>query len=153
MQRRKFLERSVQFLSAVITALLSFPVLRFLTGSLSEETRETWLPVASVSALSGRVTQVQYGRRIRDGWWERTAKQVVWVRKKPDGSYVAFEPHCTHLGCGYSWDAKSEEFQCPCHGGKFDIDGKRIAGPPQRDLDRFDVKVDNGTLKIGKLIG
>ena len=29
-------------------------------------------------------------------------------------------------------------FGCPCHGGQYDTEGNRTAGPPVRALDRYD---------------
>lgn len=52
---------------------------------------------------------------------------------------VAFSRKCTDLGCLVSWDTSRQEFVCPCHGGVYDRNGKNIAGPPPRPLDRFDV--------------
>lgn len=52
---------------------------------------------------------------------------------------VAFSRKCTDLGCLVSWDTSRQEFICPCHGGVYDKNGKNIAGPPPRPLDRFDV--------------
>jgi Rieske Fe-S protein len=37
-------------------------------------------------------------------------------------------------------------FGCPCHGGQYDTEGNRTAGPPVRALDRYDYEIDNGRL-------
>ena len=34
-------------------------------------------------------------------------------------------------------------FACPCHGGQYDEQGQRIAGPPIRPLDRFQWEIKN----------
>lgn len=46
---------------------------------------------------------------------------------------------CTHLGCVPKFMEKVPEsdisgFYCPCHGGKYDSIGRRIAGPPPENL-------------------
>jgi cytochrome b6-f complex iron-sulfur subunit len=46
---------------------------------------------------------------------------------------------CTHLGCIYTWTASNNRFECPCHGSKYRLDGRRIEAPAPRDLDRFKV--------------
>ena len=37
-------------------------------------------------------------------------------------------------------------FGCPCHGGQYDTEGNRTAGPPVRGLDRYSFEIDNGRL-------
>jgi quinol---cytochrome c reductase iron-sulfur subunit, bacillus type len=81
----------------------------------------------------------------------RSVEDYVWIRKKADGTLMIFEPHCTHLGCAYAWNQSNRDFECPCHGGKFDENGNRIAGPPPRPLDRYQVKIVNGEIQIGKI--
>ena len=39
--------------------------------------------------------------------------------------------------------ARRQGFQCPCHGGAYNKDGQRIAGPPIRPLDRFQWEIKN----------
>jgi len=46
---------------------------------------------------------------------------------------------CTHLGCIYSWTPTNSRFECPCHGSKYRLDGRRIESPAPRTLDRFKV--------------
>ena len=41
-------------------------------------------------------------------------------------------------------------FGCPCHGGQYDTEGNRIAGPPVRALDRYSFSIVNGHLFLGK---
>ena len=38
-------------------------------------------------------------------------------------------------------------FSCPCHGGAYDLEGNRIAGPPVRALDRYAFEI-SGNLKL-----
>ena len=46
---------------------------------------------------------------------------------------------CTHLGCIYAWNETNERFECPCHGSKYRLDGRRIEDPAPRTLDRFKI--------------
>ena len=41
-------------------------------------------------------------------------------------------------------------FGCPCHGGQYDNEGNRTAGPPVRALDRYEFMIDNGRLLLRK---
>jgi hypothetical protein len=46
--------------------------------------------------------------------------------------------------------AAAAGFGCPCHGGQYDNEGNRTAGPPVRALDRYQFRIDNGRLLLGK---
>jgi hypothetical protein len=41
-------------------------------------------------------------------------------------------------------------FGCPCHGGQYDPEGNRIAGPPVRALDRYEFAIKDGHLWLGR---
>lgn len=58
---------------------------------------------------------------------------------QPIQGIAAIYKVCTHLGCIYSWNNATNRFECPCHGSKYRLDGRRIASPAPRDLDRFKV--------------
>ena len=51
---------------------------------------------------------------------------------------------CTHLGCIYAWVDSANRFECPCHGSKYRLDGRRIASPAPRTLDRFSIEAVDG---------
>jgi Rieske Fe-S protein len=39
-------------------------------------------------------------------------------------------------------------YGCPCHGGQYDVEGNRTAGPPVRALDRYAFEVNHGRLVL-----
>jgi Rieske Fe-S protein len=87
-------------------------------------------------------------------------------------SFTIISNRCVHLGCpvqangpiGQKYTGTPSfkertlngpvEFQsvtpagygCPCHGGQYDPEGNRIAGPPVRALDRYAFEVNHGRL-------
>lgn len=58
---------------------------------------------------------------------------------QPIKGVAAIYKVCTHLGCIYSWIPPNNRFECPCHGSKYRLDGRRIESPAPRTLDRFRV--------------
>ena len=80
-------------------------------------------------------------QRIRtDGWLVASQMESAWIVKAPDGEVKAFSPWCTHLGCAFGWDSARREFVCPCHDSHFAVDGRRLAGPALRGLDRYELR-------------
>ena len=87
-------------------------------------------------------------------------------------SFSIISNHCVHLGCPVQANGPTSQYigkeivtehtkngkvvlepvipaggyGCPCHGGQYDPEGNRTAGPPVRALDRYDFEIDNGRL-------
>jgi cytochrome b6-f complex iron-sulfur subunit len=57
--------------------------------------------------------------------------------QQPIVGVAAIYKVCTHLGCIYDWNGANERYECPCHGSKYRLDGRRIEDPAPRSLDRF----------------
>ncbi len=49
-----------------------------------------------------------------------------------DRGFSALSLICTHLGCSVENDTQG--FACPCHGSRFDADGKVMQGPASQPL-------------------
>ena len=59
---------------------------------------------------------------------------------------------CTHLGCITQWKPESNQIACPCHGSKFERDGKVQACPAPSALPHFAVRLTpEGALEVDKL--
>jgi Rieske Fe-S protein len=77
-------------------------------------------------------------------------RRVVFIRNDGNNAFTAIANTCMHLGCPVRAFGSSG-FGCPCHGGQYDSEGRRIAGPPVRPLNRYATKVVNDHLIIGTL--
>ena len=83
-------------------------------------------------------------------------------------SFTTLYSRCVHLGCPVQPNGPVEDdrkktvgenvtlipvlavgFGCPCHGGQYDTEGNRTAGPPVRALDRAEFAIVNGNLFLG----
>lgn len=75
-------------------------------------------------------------------------KVRVFIISTSNGLSV-FSATCTHLGCLVNYNKEKHEFICPCHGGRYDLTGKNIAGPPPAPLTRFPIQTQNGMIAVG----
>ncbi|GAA0594728.1 FAD-dependent oxidoreductase [Streptomyces crystallinus] len=57
------------------------------------------------------------------------------VYRDEKGEAHAVSARCTHLGCLVSFNSAERTWECPCHGSRFDTDGKVVQGPATRPLD------------------
>ncbi|MBA2746892.1 MAG: FAD-dependent oxidoreductase [Flavisolibacter sp.] len=57
------------------------------------------------------------------------------IYKDENGKLFALNPVCTHAKCIVDWNTAEKSWDCPCHGGRFDIDGKVITGPAHKPLE------------------
>jgi Rieske Fe-S protein len=69
----------------------------------------------------------------------------------PDGNWRAFNATCTHLGCIVQYRKDLGVIWCACHNGRFNLNGKNIAGPPPRPLEKFEVHVKNDEVFVSRL--
>jgi cytochrome b6-f complex iron-sulfur subunit len=77
--------------------------------------------------------------------------QQVYIVRTPAGFY-AVSAVCTHLGCVTQWKPEANIIACPCHGSKFQADGKKIEGPAPRPLPHFLIMLTaDGELTVDKL--
>jgi len=44
------------------------------------------------------------------------------------------KPRCPHLGCALQWNEMEHSWDCPCHGSRFDKDGRVLNNPATDDM-------------------
>ena len=72
----------------------------------------------------------------------------VFVQKTASG-YVALSQSCTHQGCAVSYSGGATgTFNCPCHGGRFDVHGNVLSGPPPSALSKYTVTQNANVLTV-----
>lgn len=72
----------------------------------------------------------------------------VLIMRVDSSSFSAVASSCTHEGCAVGYQASSKQVVCPCHGGRFDVSGAVVAGPPKTALQKFNVTQNGNTLSI-----
>ena len=65
---------------------------------------------------------------------------------KDDSGYYGLSLVCTHLGCTVT--VSPEVIACPCHGSRFDRQGRVLTGPAERALERLDVELRGDTVVV-----
>lgn len=55
--------------------------------------------------------------------------EKIAVSRAESGKLQTFSARCPHLGCIVQWNNTERTFDCPCHGSRFDTEGKVITGP------------------------
>jgi len=110
--------------------------------------------------LLARLTWVPLGLlllplRIRRKAQARPAEPLTISLPVPDGlsihgsvvilsegsEYRAFSTRCTHLGCRVQ-EGDTSTLVCPCHGSRFDTEGRPFAGPAREPLASLACRVD-----------
>jgi glycine/D-amino acid oxidase-like deaminating enzyme/nitrite reductase/ring-hydroxylating ferredoxin subunit len=64
----------------------------------------------------------------------RSGLTKVAVYRDSDGVLHEFSAVCPHLGCIVAWNDFEKTWDCPCHGSRFDTEGRVLQGPANRDL-------------------
>ena len=129
----------------------TLPALGFAIGPIFKSTPHRWETRRHGRPCSPTTTTSRSSSRSTPGIGE-AGKTTVYVRKfnpaidtdpyDRDTPYIAISSRCAHLGCPVRWVDAAERFICPCHGGVYDLLGRRVGGPPVRPLDRFYTRVE-----------
>jgi Rieske Fe-S protein len=170
MSRPVFLELSTLGLGGVIGGLVTVPVLGFMVAPafLKQGVRHQDLgPISEFP--EGQYMVVTFLSNPPQG---DVSRRTAFVRNNgflgSQPSFTIISSRCAHLGCPVQPNGeivmskathykevtlipvKPSGFGCPCHGGQYDTEGNRTAGPPVRALDRYSFSIINGHLYVGK---
>jgi menaquinol-cytochrome c reductase iron-sulfur subunit len=172
--RSRFLEASTLGLGGVIGGIVTVPVAGFaiLPAFLGQKGHKVDLGPVSDFAEG----QWYIATFIVDPAEADTTRRTAFIRNngsvavgaKQEPSFTIISNRCAHLGCPVQANgplgkttkthtangeldliaAEPAGFGCPCHGGQYDTEGNRTAGPPVRGLGRYSFEINNGRLVL-----
>jgi menaquinol-cytochrome c reductase iron-sulfur subunit len=181
--RNVFLEMTTLGLGGVITAIVALPVAGFAILPAFTKDDPGGVDIGPLDNFpEGEWRETTFLQNPAEG---EVSRRTAFVRYNGDTDGVPnmtiISNRCVHLGCpvqgaGPRNDDQAQtveteqaevtitpvlpaNFSCPCHGGAYDTEGDRNAGPPVRALDRFKFEVRNGnvilleTYSVGKVEG
>ena len=119
--RRTFLTRLLKGSIAIAATALIYPLLRFSGFNVKPQPR--YIVIRKNIPLGGSYTEHDF---------------ILFLLE--DGP-VAISRRCTHLGCRVHFRQELDIIECPCHQSRFTLGGERIAGPAEKNLATFPVRI------------
>jgi Rieske Fe-S protein len=177
--RSVFLEASTLGLGALIGGLVTIPPLGMLVASSLEGAKFEPVNLGPISyfpegqfMITTFVEDPAAGEVSRRTAYIRYNGPVTSGKYKGQPSFTIISNRCAHLGCPVQPNGPTKattvqqkdpagnivlqitpvqpaNFGCPCHGGQYDTEGNRIAGPPVRGLDRYNYSIVHGHVVLG----
>jgi Rieske Fe-S protein len=170
--RSTFLSVATLGLGGVIGGLVTLPILGFaILPSFTNPNKEEAELGPIEDFPEGEFVITTYLANPNIG---NVTRRTMFIRNNGfvDGvpSFTTLYSRCAHLGCPVQPNGLQDEdrkkkipgenqveltpvlvtgFGCPCHGGQYDTEGNRVAGPPVRALDRAEFSIKDGKLYLG----
>ena len=170
--RSKFLEASLIGLSGVLGAAFTLPVLGFMVLPSFTDVEEDEVDLGPIDNFPENEYVIATYLAVPEQG--EVTRRTAFVRnngatESGEPSFTILYSRCVHLGCPVQPNGPIDEdaqrevngvvlrpvlaqsFGCPCHGGQYNSEGNRTAGPPVRSLDRYSFSIRNGNLVLGEL--
>ena len=149
LDRRDFMKATIVSIGGVIGAAIGIPAIPYIIGPAQKQDTADWIRLGAVSKVELSVpTLFKLTLETQTGWVNSEEEFSVYVLTENGQDYTVMSNVCTHLGCRVRWIPDQGEFFCPCHNGVFAKDGSVVDGPPPRPLDKFEYKVEDGSIFV-----
>jgi cytochrome b6-f complex iron-sulfur subunit len=141
--RRAFAKAALGGVGLCYAAAIGYPVYRYLASP------------AEKAAAAGAITEITLKEAAKlaagSALIFRFGSKPTLLIHHADGSWVALDAVCTHLGCTVEYLPEKNRIHCACHGGEYDpVTGKNIAGPPPRPLQKYQVKMTDAGVVVSR---
>lgn len=143
--RRNFIKKALYGMLALFGLGILIPALELFSPRGSREKELGFFPlVAEDDVPRAGVKKAELSFAVSG----KERKMRVFIVSSP-AELIVFSATCSHLGCLVNYQKEKHEFVCPCHGGRYDLTGKNIAGPPPAPLTRLPIKNEDGMIFVG----
>ena len=161
-------------IGAAIGAVVTVPVLGFAVVPAFIDQPDVEVDVGAIEKFpEGKFVITTFLALPEQG---EVSRRTAYIRRNAElngePSFTIVSNRCVHLGCPVQPNGLPDEnlkeseqievdgvkstvdripvqpagFGCPCHGGQYDTEGNRTAGPPVRSLDRYAFAIRNTRL-------
>ncbi len=143
--RREFVARSLLGLLTVLGLGILLPVAELLAPARDRKRKVVFVPLIAEYDLP-RAGVKKTELTFTAGGRRQVMRVFIVVRA---GGPLVLSATCSHLGCLVNYHKDKKEFICPCHGGRYDLNGKNIGGPPPLPLTRLPLRTRAGMILAG----
>jgi cytochrome b6-f complex iron-sulfur subunit len=144
-ERREFLKGFIRWTSGAVGLSVLTSSIIYLYPSEEKKMETKYFPVTEFEEAPQRGVKRINLTYMDEG---RENETRIFLAALSEG-LTAFSAVCSHLGCIVDWESRQEQFLCPCHCGKYDINGNVIGGPPPAPLTRLPLETRDGKVFVG----
>ena len=146
-ERRAFIKTAALCGGAV--TLAGIPLASYFISPALKKGTGKWVDFGAAEDLQpDTIEMLSYEFMVKDGWQVLPQRGFVWAKTEAVGNIHVFSSTCTHLACNVIWREEEKFFECPCHSGRFDINGRPLAGPPTKPLSVLEHKIEDENLLV-----
>jgi quinol---cytochrome c reductase iron-sulfur subunit, bacillus type len=175
--RNVFLEGATLGIGAAIGVAVTVPAVGLMVVPAFTKQGHPGIDIGPIGNFpEGQWRVARFLLRAKDG---KVSRRTAFIRNNGflDGkpSFTVISNRCAHLGCPVQPNGLIRQnltknvptaeksvaevtpivglsgFGCPCHGGAYDTEGNRTAGPPVRALDRYEFSIIDGHVVLGTM--
>ncbi|MFO7963046.1 MAG: Rieske 2Fe-2S domain-containing protein [Desulfobacterales bacterium] len=149
-KRRTLMVWGVRGIGLAVAAMVGIPSLIAGLAPLWRQRgkRPKWRSIGGIETFPVGVMRKVIVRLPEEHWGDALRDMAVYAWRSTEKEVIVYSRSCTDLGCPLTFDPGSQCFFCPCHGGIFDKNGERMAGPPNRPMYRYANRIKNGEILI-----
>ena len=145
--RRAFITTSI--LAGGAAVLVAVPLVSTVIVPSLKKGVGKWVDFGGADKLAPEdFSMLSYEFLVKDGWVDLPQRGFIWARADAKDGVKVFASTCTHLACNVIWNKDARMFECPCHTGRFDPEGRPAAGPPKKPLLLLPHKLEGGKLQV-----
>ncbi len=109
-----------------------------MNGILKFIKQATFYPFRYILGRRKAIIAIKDIRNDSGGVIDYEGKKIA-VYKDLNGQVSSYSAVCTHLGCIIGWDKTNKRWECPCHGSRYDTEGRVLRGPTKRNLPQIKI--------------
>jgi len=143
MSRRGFVRVVTWGVTLAYAGAIGYPIYRYLNSPVEKSVAMAAVKEVNLDAAD----KIEKGTALMFKFGVRPAMLI----HHSDDTWLALDAVCTHMGCTVKFDPEKDKIICACHGGVYDPKtGENVSGPPPRPLNKYYVKVNDGSVTVSR---